>query len=180
MRRTHSVVRFILAASAVLAAFALAPQPGPRHHLAIPAFNPALEGREDDPGARLEYEVARLHDPATGTIPDNIREKELAFAAGIPRRSESLSKSDGSAAALTTTWSKRGPHNVGGRTRALAFDVTNVNLMLAGGVSGGTWRSTNGGTSWSQATTPSQLHSVTCLVQDPRSGHTSTWYYGTG
>ncbi len=74
----------------------------------------------------------------------------------------------------------KGPYNIGGRTRALAIDVTNEDIILAGGVSGGMWRSTDGGESWTKTTTPSQLHSVTCLAQDTRPGKTNIWYYGTG
>ena len=75
---------------------------------------------------------------------------------------------------------KRGPYNVGGRTRALAIDVTDENIILAGGVSGGVWRSTDGGSSWTKTTGSSYLHSVTSLSQDTRSGQESTWYYVTG
>ena len=42
------------------------------------------------------------------------------------------------------------------------------------------WRSTDGGDSWTKTTTPSQLHSVTCIAQDTRPGKTNIWYYGTG
>lgn len=45
------------------------------------------------------------------------------------------------------TWTHRGPWNVGGRTRALALDISDPTeqTILAGGVSGGMWRSTDGG-----------------------------------
>lgn len=47
-------------------------------------------------------------------------------------------------------WVEMGPDNVGGRTRAiLILDEDNV---IAGGVSGGLWRTTNGGNSWTQIT----------------------------
>lgn len=78
------------------------------------------------------------------------------------------------------TWRSVGPYNVGGRTRALAIDVSNENILLAGGVSGGMWRSENGGDSWSKTTIPSNIHSVSCIAQDTRMGRENTWYYGTG
>ena len=79
-----------------------------------------------------------------------------------------------------TDWKKRGPYNVGGRTRALAVDISDENVLLAGGVSGGMWRSTDGGQNWSKTTKPEQLHSVTTIAQDLRTGKNSIWYYGTG
>src|SRR5262249_33549782 len=79
-----------------------------------------------------------------------------------------------------STWTARGPVNVGGRTRALAVDIANPFVMLAGGGFGGMWRSVDGGTTWSRTTNASSLQSVTCVAQDTRTGSTGTWYYGTG
>ena len=41
-----------------------------------------------------------------------------------------------------------GPDNVGGRTRAILIDKDNSNLIYAGGVSGGLWKSNNAGLTW--------------------------------
>jgi len=47
----------------------------------------------------------------------------------------------------TMDWEEMGPNNVGGRTRAfLAF---NANTLFAGSVTGGLWKSTDDGQSWS-------------------------------
>ncbi|KKQ04690.1 MAG: BNR/Asp-box repeat domain protein, partial [Candidatus Moranbacteria bacterium GW2011_GWE2_36_40] len=62
----------------------------------------------------------------------------------------------------------------------MALDVENENTILAGGVSGGMWRSTNSGQTWAKVTGDEQLHSVTCITQDTRAGKTNNWYYGTG
>jgi hypothetical protein len=45
-------------------------------------------------------------------------------------------------------WVYRGPDNVGGRTRALLIDKDNSNIMFAGGVAGGLWKSTSAGQYW--------------------------------
>jgi hypothetical protein len=132
------------------------------------------EGMEDDALERLEWEIKRLADPATGMIPDNIRQKELAFAATLP--SDAQINSRMSLMNLTN----RGPWNVGGRTRALAIDVSNENRILAGSPSGGMWLSTDGGATWMQTNTTGQLKNATCITQDKRPGHTNTWYYGSG
>ncbi len=45
-------------------------------------------------------------------------------------------------------WIFRGPDNIGGRTRALLIDKDNSNILFAGGVSGGLWKSTTSGQHW--------------------------------
>lgn len=140
---------------------------------------PMGEGTPDNPKARLEYEWMKLHDPATGKIPANIRTKELAFVRKLPRKYESNSGFN-KTTIFQPYWRARGPYNIGGRTRAFAIDVTDEKILFAGGVSGGVWKSVNGGASWVKTTNPYQLHSVTSIAQDKRSGKTQTWYYGTG
>ena len=120
--------------------------------------------------ARMEYEKMLHQDPMTGEIPWNIRERERAFAEKLPRRK----------AADDLVFTPRGPGNLGGRTRAIAFDITDPsgNTILAGGVSSGVFRTTNGGASWEKVTGNDDIHSVTSIVQDPTSPN--VWYYGTG
>ncbi|MEX1138540.1 MAG: FlgD immunoglobulin-like domain containing protein [Bacteroidota bacterium] len=141
----------------------------------------SARGTADNPIAREQWEIERLKDPGTGRIPKGIRAKELAFAATIPtRESVILRDLQKGRSVQALTWAKRGPHNVGGRTRALAIDITNATTILGGGVSGGMWRSTDDGVNWVKTTGTSDIHSVTALAQDKRSGMESIWYYGTG
>lgn len=139
---------------------------------------------QDDPDARIRYDIMRLRDPATNDVPSDMRNQELAFAAKLPTRDDAgvagLLKARGAAVTQPLDWLHRGPANVGGRTRALAIDVSNENVILAGGVSGGMWRTTDGGATWTNTTSPSTLHSITTVAQDRRDGKTSTWYYGSG
>jgi hypothetical protein len=51
---------------------------------------------------------------------------------------------------LGINWKYLGPDNIGGRCRAIAIDPENPNIMYAGGVSGGLWKSTTAGGSWRQ------------------------------
>ena len=129
--------------------------------------------------SRWEREVSMLRDPATGQIPRGIRALELKFARTLPAYNKSSLKKNG-AGTVGLDWVSRGPINYGGRTRALAIDVTNENRIIAGGVSGGMWYSTDGGDSWSKASSDPEYQSVSCVVQDTRPGHTNTWYYGSG
>lgn len=134
-----------------------------------------IEIPKDDPHARSAYEFMRTKNPVTNEIPDNIHLKEARFMQRQAERSRSNT-------ATATVWENRGPYNVGGRTRALAIDISDntQNTILAGGVSGGLWKTTDGGSSWSKNTTPTDIQSITCIVQDTRSGHQNVWYYGTG
>ena len=130
-------------------------------------------GDADNPYARYEYEREMLMDPATGEIPAGIRERELAFAALLPQADDDVSRSN-------VNWTNRGPWNVGGITRALAFDVNDENIMIAGTNSGSLWRTTNGGASWTETTPKNVYHGITCIAQDKRPGQTNVWYYGSG
>ncbi|MFA7359999.1 MAG: T9SS type A sorting domain-containing protein [Candidatus Kapaibacterium sp.] len=130
-------------------------------------------GDEDNPEARRQQEFKKLRDINTNRIPDNIKNLEQDFASRLPK----ITDRDNTQA---LTWVERGPNNVGGRTRALAGDINNANIIIAGGITGGMWKTVNGGTSWTKTTSNSQLHSATCLVQDRRTGNTSKWYAGTG
>ena len=66
----------------------------------------------------------------------------------------------------------------GGRTRALVVDQRDENVILAGAVSGGLWRSTNAGASWKALNDAASSLSVTAICQNPRKPQ--EFYYGTG
>lgn len=123
--------------------------------------------------ARDEYFFNLLRDPATNRIPENIRRKELDFAEFV-KGMNSLNKTN------VLQWQEAGPNDVGGRTRALGVDITNPNIIIAGGISGGIWKSTDKGQTWKMKSSSTQMLSVTSLAQDRRAGNTNTWYYTTG
>jgi hypothetical protein len=130
---------------------------------------------------RYEYDLMRFMDPHTGCIPENIRYKEIQFAKQMANTNLDLAKQRAKGMALqNVNWTYRGPANIGGRTYALAIDVANENIILAGSTSGGMWRSTDRGTSWQRTTPLLESPSTASLVQDTRPGKTNTWYYGTG
>ena len=133
---------------------------------------------------RWIYEKSILQNPYTKEIPKNIFMTEKIFSKKIPLstlspetfREEGVSNST----SRSRTWNNRGPGNVGGRTRALALDLNDENIILAGGVSGGLYRSADLGQTWNKITRSNQSPSITSIVQDPRPGKSNIWYYASG
>lgn len=123
---------------------------------------------------RKVWEYLRYRDPVTGKIPSNIHAKSIDFVNNLKLKIKNFDKFQ------KNEWQQRGPFEVGGRTRALAIDVTDENIIIAGAVSGGMWRSTDAGVTWSKTTRPDQLHSISCVAQDTREGKENIWYAGTG
>lgn len=82
-----------------------------------------------------------------------------------------------------TTWVSRGPNNVGGRCRAIAYDptVTTGKKVWAGAVTGGLWYNndiTNANSAWQFASGLWSNLAVTCIAFDPNAP--GTMYVGTG
>ena len=147
----------------------------------LPNSSSSESGEEGGPTSRLEFDWLRLKSPHSNTIPIGIERRALEFSKTIPIRrdiSGGLKRSKGFETPLE--WNSRGPYNVGGRTRALAIDVSDSNTFIAGGVSGGIWRSNDIGKTWEKMTKSDQLHSVSSIAQDPREGYNNIWYAGTG
>jgi photosystem II stability/assembly factor-like uncharacterized protein len=129
---------------------------------------------------RAELEYMKSRDPRTGMIPENMRERELAFCKSIPSKVDYAFNKYYTPVIQSRQWLSNGPVNVAGRIKAIEFDVENENNILSGSASGGIWRSSNGGTSWVKVFEPSYEQSIYSIEQDRREGKTSTWYCGTG
>ncbi|MEZ4722543.1 MAG: T9SS type A sorting domain-containing protein [Flavobacteriales bacterium] len=164
MRRNSAVIGVSIAAIIGLALI---------NELSVKQEQGELES--SSPEGRADYELMRLADPATGQLPPNIRMRELAFASTLPVKSAFSRGTE-----MKLDLNSVGPYNVGGRTRAFAIDIANPNIYLAGGVSGGMWRSENAGQSWVRVTLPETHAAVSCVTQDTRSAKNNIWYYGSG
>lgn len=79
---------------------------------------------------------------------------------------------------LDDPWVNLGPYNHGGRARVLRWDPRDVNIMYAGSVSGGIFKSTDAGESWLPITDNLPNLAVGCFEMDP--SHPDTMYLGTG
>ncbi len=154
-------------------------------HFTRPSAFTEAEAEESEENAsykkeRLLHEFHMLRNPVTGKIPANIHEIELKTAKIIPSRNERdirMARNQ-SATQSANTYISIGPNNISGRSRTLAFDRRNSLVMLSGGVTGGIFRSTNGGVTWTFVSPEDDIRSVTTISQDPSSP--DTWYCGTG
>jgi hypothetical protein len=81
-------------------------------------------------------------------------------------------------AARQLNWEFHGPGNIGGRLRGLLVHPNNPNILYAGSVSGGVWKSTNGGATWSPTMNDLITLNISALVMKP--GDPNTLYAGTG
>src|SRR5262245_54209130 len=75
-------------------------------------------------------------------------------------------------------WRGIGPGQIGGRTRALAIHPVDHNIMYAGGVSGGVWKTTDGGQSWTALDDFLPNLAVGAIALDP--SNPNVIYVGTG
>ncbi len=136
------------------------------------------EERSTDFNGAMEYEFNMIKNPATGKIPEGVFEAEKDQAAQI---FDSRLFANRIAA---NTYTFQGPNNLGGRTRAIVYDVryngTSNQTILAGGVSGGIYKSTDNGATWVRKSPTGQHFSCTSIAQDTRVGSQDTWYYSVG
>lgn len=135
------------------------------------------KGFTDFNGA-VEFEFNMVRNPVTGTIPEGTYEAEMAQA-------NSIYKNQLANGILSlSTYIFQGPENLGGRTRAVVYDKrfngTSNQVIIAGGVSGGVYKSIDNGATWVRKSNLGDHFSCTTIAQDPRAGFEDTWYYGTG
>ncbi|HSY77484.1 MAG TPA: hypothetical protein VK890_11535, partial [Bacteroidia bacterium] len=84
------------------------------------------------------------------------------------RQIQALSAKDRATATMGLNWRNLGPANIGGRTRAILIDKNDPthNTIFAGGVSGGLWKSVNGGASWDSINDNLSNICVSSIAQD--------------
>jgi photosystem II stability/assembly factor-like uncharacterized protein len=79
---------------------------------------------------------------------------------------------------ILSSWDFLGPGNVGGRTRTILVDPRDPDVLYAGGVSGGVWKSTSGGERWFPVGDLLPNLAVNAMVFAP--DDPDTIYLGTG
>lgn len=101
------------------------------------------QGREDDPYAAARFRWEMITGGRTDVDPLQLRNLAVEKTKNELQRNNSLVKIN------DISWSAVGPGNIGGRIRSVIINPSDSDEMLIGSVSGGIWKTTNGGTSWS-------------------------------
>lgn len=169
----RSVFYFLL----IICIFFISCKTSPNNTLATVNGDRKTDKKFDDILGAARYEFNMLKDPAIGKIPFGIREKELAQAKKIVQQTSGT-------ASLLNAYTFQGPNNLGGRTRSIVFDIrfngSSNQVIIAGGVSGGIFKSIDNGLTWLRKSPTGELFSITSIAQDTRPGFEDTWYYSTG
>ncbi|MFI5237489.1 MAG: WD40/YVTN/BNR-like repeat-containing protein, partial [Ignavibacteriales bacterium] len=101
------------------------------------------QGRDDDPYAAARFRWEMITGGKTDIDPILLRQNAIEKTKNELLNKNSLHKIN------EITWTSVGPGNIGGRIRSIIINPANSDEMLIGAVSGGIWKTTNGGTSWS-------------------------------
>jgi hypothetical protein len=126
----------------------------------VPPSAPARDGSSTASAPDSSWTERRMQDENGQILPD-----ALTRAQGQVDRMKSV---QGRAAAVGRgLWTELGPVNISGRVRSMLVDPRNPSVLYAGGVRGGIWKSTTGGSSWSPLNDFLPNMSVTAMVFDP-------------
>ena len=132
-----------------------------------------------DKAMALEFELTK--DPSSNTVP-----RERLLAAENFRLQKLASMANRTTTAVSgINWSERGPNNVGGRTRAIMYDLNDAGngykKVYAGSVGGGLWVTndiTVATPTWTRIDDFMGNLAISTLAQDP--SNTQNIYVGTG
>jgi len=127
------------------------------------------ESEEQDIRGAIESIYSMRMNEQTGTLDPQWMMDAVQKADAMQSVSKRLNKN--------IIWEGLGPDNVGGRIRAFLISKKDKNVWFAGGVSGGLFRSTTYGQSWTPVNDMQENLNVTCIAQLPVNGKV---FYGTG
>ncbi len=123
---------------------------------------PPVPGTEDNPYAAAQFRY------------DMIRGRDSVIDVSARRNAIDYVKKN-FAEEKTVSWTALGPGNIGGRIRSIIVRPSNSDHILIGSVSGGIWKSTDGGATWTAKNDDGDPLAIGCMVNDG-----DTVYAGTG
>jgi photosystem II stability/assembly factor-like uncharacterized protein len=132
--------------------------------------NDADAPKADEPDKALEWRKLRLKDDNGNIPPDGLLRAQ--------QQARAMQRSPRAAGINTGAWTWLGPGNIGGRIRSLVINPTNPQIMVAGSVGGGLWRTTDGGANWTVVNDFLANLAVSTMVMDP--ANSNIIYAGTG
>jgi len=130
--------------------------------------------RFDKPDAAAEYYAMKRTAPE-GRNPQALYDAARAHMNRMPRF---VARTDSIPDDAIRSWKFLGPGNIGGRVRALLIDDRDPDTMYAAGISGGIWKTTDGGAQWQPVGDVLANLDVSSLAFDP-DDH-DVIYAGTG
>jgi photosystem II stability/assembly factor-like uncharacterized protein len=134
------------------------------------AIDRAEHPKPDHPGEAVAFRNLQLQDENGNIPPDGLAKASQHIA---------LMRMDKATSGITRdTWTAIGPGNIGGRVRSILIHPTIPSTMWLGSVSGGIWKTTNGGTSWQPVDDFMANLAVATLAMNP--ADPSIMYAGTG
>jgi hypothetical protein len=143
------------------------------------------EGEEEEDGEENELQsgAARQlngwYQAKAYPEPGNLSAKyQAAWQEHLDLQRKSLPKRVAAANWTSLGYCQDGGTRIGGRIVCMAIDPNNTDNLWVGSASGGIWRSTNAGASWSSVTTNLPVLGVSSILVDP--SNSNTIYAGTG
>ncbi|MBM3545985.1 MAG: hypothetical protein FJX54_03450 [Alphaproteobacteria bacterium] len=122
--------------------------------------------KPDRPGEWARWRALGLRDDA-GEVRANGLGTALAQRDAVLAQKAAADGQAAPAAGLDATrWSSVGPVNIPGRVRAVAVHPSDGNKIWVGGVAGGIWKTTDGGSNWRVLTDFSANLAITSIVFD--------------
>jgi hypothetical protein len=129
---------------------------------------------------RLQMQDEKGVIPADGL--EKARRQVELMKAAQKERDKNRPANDPLAGIKPSSWTWLGPGNIGGRIRSIVIHPTLTNRIWAGSVSGGIWRSENGGDSWFPVDDFMASLAVSTMIIAPNNNpnNPDTLYAGTG
>ncbi len=138
--------------------------------------------KQDQPDEAIKWRMGSLVDE-TGKIPEGAEMRAWTHKKQMPIDpsawpASSFSPTDTVAGINPAGWEWIGPGNVGGRVRAIIIHPNDPQTLWLGSVSGGIWKTTNGGASWAPLADFMANLAISSMAIDPT--NPNVLYAGTG
>jgi hypothetical protein len=176
-RRRAWAIDLTVATVLVSVSYASVAQRGGRPSTGLDSPEVRAGFRGENPKARTAYRLQRLKGKS-GQYDPNDLVRARAHKRSMAENPRLFAVPGAPTTAALGPWEELGPGNIGGRTRAIVVHPTTPDIMYLGSASGGVWKTTNGGASWTPLDDMMSNLGIRSLIMDPR--NPSVLYAGTG